>query len=261
MLTKLVKMLIIIAIAAYAFVLAVFWFAQSAMIYPNQGTHLSQCDLPKGTEIFNEHIDGFELNGIFTKTDNHKILIFFHGNNESACSWRFAGINHIAAHGYDTLIMEYPGYAGLDGKPSIERNKMMTDALAKWLEQNDYDKTVVLGYSLGSGIASMLTKEIDPDALLLFAPYDRMANVVRDIAPFIPSFIVQENYKNDKELSNHKGPITIVHGSNDNVISPARSESLAKSLIDVDSITLADRGHHGLFETKFFDELLRQKLP
>lgn len=261
MLRKTIKFTIIALISLYAIILIAFWFLQSAMIYPDQGTHLSECNLPKGAKIFHRNIDGGELDGIFTAVGNRKLLIFFHGNAESACAWRFAGINHIAAQGYDTLVIEYPGYAGLSGKPSLLRNDAMTNALAKWLAQNNYEKTAILGYSLGSGIASMLSEKIDPDAVLLFAPFDKMANVIRDIAPFIPSFIVHQNYQNDRALSEYEGPVTIIHGAGDMVISPKRSEALANSLTNVDRIILQGKGHNGLFETAFFDQLLKDKLP
>lgn len=262
---KIVQVTLIFVFVVYLLIISAFWFGQSALIYPDQGTDLVKCDLPLGAKLFNENIDNTQIDGIFTLATKvqgpRKVLVFFHGNAESACSWRFAGVNHLSILGYDTLVVEYPGYAGLTGKPSLKRNTDMIDALVNWIAVQKYENVSVIGYSLGSGIASMLTNKTNVDSLILFAPYDKLSNVVRDIAPIMPSFLIHQNYKNDVLLSNFKGPVTIIHGANDDVIKPKRSEALARHLHNVERIVIPNTGHHGLFKTEFFDQLLKEKLP
>ncbi len=257
---KLLQILIIGALFFYFALLLIFILAQKRLTYPAPTTPLLSCDLPQGVDFFEETQSDTELKGIYHKAGQNKLLIFFHGNGEGACSWRYLGKNHVSKQGFDTLVMEYPGYSGLAGKPSKKANFAMVNALATWLETQNYEDIAIMGFSLGTGMASELAPKLNTKTLILLAPYDRMRRVVRDIAPFIPNFLISENYQNDIALQNFKAKVTIIHGAKDPLIRPVRSEVLAASLQNVERIIRENRGHDDLFDDEFINWLLDHTL-
>ena len=73
------------------------------------------------------------------------------------------------------MIIDYPGYGLSDGKPS---DKTMFDSALKvydyanQLDCVDEDNIVVLGYSIGTGVATQVASQRNVNGLILVAPYD-----------------------------------------------------------------------------------------
>ena len=117
-----------------------------------------------------EMADGVHLTGWYARADAGKpSVLYFHGNagNLSGRSKRF---QTILASGFGLLVASYRGYPGSEGSPS--ERKLIADGLALYdwlLGQND--QVVVLGESLGTGIAVAVAAARDVRALVLEAPY------------------------------------------------------------------------------------------
>ena len=115
--------------------------------------------------------------GIFTPGGGRGVVVFFHGNGGSACGWRYLGPNHVAAHGFDTLVVEYPGYAGDRRETGADSIEAMIASAARWSAR--YDRIAVMGFSLGTGMASELARRVRPESVTLFAPFDSLSALVR----------------------------------------------------------------------------------
>ncbi len=127
------------------------FFMQGQLIYMPDDRQLADCNLPIGTTFWHQDNE----RGILADAGHDRLLIFFHGNADMACDWRYLGKNHLNTMGYDVLVMEYPGYGGDDRTPSKLLIEAMIDISHNWVSQQDYLGITVMGFSLGTGAASL----------------------------------------------------------------------------------------------------------
>ena len=252
--------LIFLGVVTYGLAAAAAYFGQGKMLYYPDTRPLSDCNLPAGVEIWNE---GGEQ-GLLTSADHDNLLLFFHGNAGSACNWRFLGVNHLAKLGYDVLVLEYPGYGGDPRTASKAAIEISVDALANWVNAQKYARVSVIGYSLGTGVASIYARDNGAAQVLLFAPFDSIYNAALAQGMKFPRALLREDFDNIAALADVMAPITIIHGEDDEVIPAKRSENLLHELEasgrDVRREVRAGIGHTGLFESPAFDEFLRHTL-
>ncbi len=257
---KFLRGLIYLGVITYGLAAAAAYFGQSKMLYYPDTRPLQDCTLPAGVEIWNE--DGEQ--GLLADADNENLLLFFHGNSGSACNWRFLGVNHLATLGYDVLVLEYPGYAGDPRSPSKQQIEDAVGILADWVTKQDYAKVSVMGYSLGTGAASIYARDNGAAQVVLFAPFDSIYNVAAAQGLKFPRALLREDFDNMAALADVRAPITIIHGEDDDVIPAKHSESLLRMLEaagrDVRREVRAGVGHNGLFENPAFDDFLRYTL-
>ena len=133
--------------------------------------------------------NGKLLNGwIKYNTDQQQapLLIFFGGNAQNSsntCLYFLHTDKYKYFDGYNLMIIDYPGYGLSDGKPS---DKTMFDSALKvydyasQLDCVDEDNIVVLGYSIGTGVATYVASQRDINGLILVAPYDELLSVYND---------------------------------------------------------------------------------
>ncbi len=237
------------------------FFFQKSLIYPAPKTPLTDCQLPSGLTFFDEQIGETKITGLYSQNNHRKLFVFFHGNAESACNWKHLANQHVSKHGYDTLILEYPGYAGAPGDPSYKNNLKMLEALAEWIDNQKYDTYAVMGVSLGTGMASTLASKINSDLLILAAPFDTMPSLAQSKFPIYPKIILTEKYNNIKALENFDNLVIVLHGTRDLVVPRRHTLNLTQTLKNHERIELPDKGHNQILENAIIDELLSQYLP
>lgn len=251
-----IKWIAAILIALYFLSATAVYSLQGHLIYQPPPRVLQECTLPTGVEQWRGGIE----QGLFSPSEGNNLVVFFHGNAESACNWRYLGVNHINPLGYDVLAFEYPGYGGDPRTPSKREIGGALGEVNAWVEAADYDRVVVMGYSLGTGVASLYAEEFGADKLMLFAPYDSIYNVAIGQGLVFPRFLLRENFDNVAALSGLDTPVTILHGLEDTVIPAHHSENLFQMLeaegLDVRRDTLEGVGHQGLFDSPAFDRYI-----
>ncbi|WP_417213162.1 alpha/beta hydrolase [Bizionia sp.] len=202
------------------------------------------------------------LNALLFKTEQTKkgVIIYFHGNAGAIHDWGKRAPLYLN-NGYDILFFDYRGYGKSDGEYS-EAKELFNDGQAIYnYVKKDYSENqiVLLGYSLGSGIAAYVASKNNPKQLILNAPYYSWKTLIsEEIAPPIPTFLIKYDIPTYQFIGAVKAPITIFYGTRDFLIHP---ETNAKKLqkINPGNITLfpiTDGGHNGLHITKqYYDEL------
>ncbi|MBN2695182.1 alpha/beta fold hydrolase [bacterium] len=210
-------------------------------------------------EFFIKISDAIFINAVLFKAESSKGLIFYlHGNAGSLKSWGEIA-NIYTDFGYDILMIDYRGYGKSDGKIDDE-NILFRDI------QTVYDKfkteyaesnIVIIGHSIGTGVASKIASQNSPKLLILQAPYYNFTDLVQHIYPFIPSFILKYKFKTDSYIENCKTPILIFHGDKDEVIYYESSLKLQKKLKSSDKvIILKGESHNGItYNPEYQNEL------
>lgn len=214
-------------------------------------------------ELSIEMSDKKKLNALLFKSDSTKGLIFYlHGNAGSLASWGYAASTFTDLN-YDVFILDYRGYGKSQGKITNE-NQLYEDiqiTYNKMLERYNEKNISVLGYSIGTGMAAKLAADNNPKMLILQAPYFNMPDLVHNISPVLPTFVLKYTFDTDLFIKKCTMPIVLFHGTNDKIIYYGSSVKLSKSLKSTDSfITLDGFGHNGMSENVNYNTEIKRIL-
>jgi alpha-beta hydrolase superfamily lysophospholipase len=231
-----------------------FVFQEKLIFYPQKLNKNYQFSFDQKFEEINVRtIDGITLNGILFKADSSKGLIFYlHGNAGSLSSWGEVAGTYTDLN-YDIFMLDYRGYGKSEGSISGE-GQLFQDMQTAYDElKNKYneDSIIVLGYSLGAGLAAKIASTNNPKLLILQAPYYSMTDMMRHTFPVIPTFILKYKLKTNEFIKHCKMPIVIFHGNQDEVIYYNSSLKLKELFKESDTlITLNGQGHNGMSDNR-----------
>lgn len=177
------------------------------------------------------------------------LLIFFGGNAQNSSNTCANFLNNNVFRyfeGYNIMIIDYPGYGLSDGKPS---DKTMFEAALKIydyaskLEYVDINNIIVLGYSIGTGVATYVASERNVNGLILVAPYDQALSLYNDnINIFYGPLKLLARYKFDsiQYAKNVMVLPLIITSYDDEVINYKFSLNLSKYFKDTEQLVVLD---------------------
>ncbi len=205
------------------------------------------------------------LNALLFKAENSKgVILYFHGNAGAIHDWGKRAPLFLD-NNYDVLFVDYRGYGKSNGRYA-NSDELLSDAETVYnFTKTRYqeNKIVVLGFSLGSGLASYVASRNNPKLLILNAPYYSWKTLIaEEIAPPIPKFLINYDIRSYEYIQAVKCPIQIFHGTRDFLIHPDTNSKKLRAL-NPDNITLTfitDAGHNGLHITKQYYDLLKELL-
>ena len=184
-----------------------------------------------------------------SKQNNTNLVIFFHGNGESAFRDQNTLLDKIVFEkGYDLLIPELPGYPGNNEGDFSKgtRLKYMEKILEFCKTYYKGQRIVILGHSLGCYFATYLASMDEKNAvfnkLIIVCPFLTDKTAAKYIgktstscccvccgeclSECIVTPIYKEKLTNKENIKNVKCNIDILYAPNDKVISPKDAESL-----------------------------------
>lgn len=193
--------------------------------------------------------DNVSLNGVLFKAEHSKGLIFYlHGNAGSLESWGVVASTYTDLN-YDVFILDYRGYGKSDGSITGQEQLVQDVQVAYYSMQNRYQegKIVVLGYSIGTGLAAKTASTNNPKLLILQAPYYSLTDMMRHYYSIMPTFILKYKFETNEYLNNCKIPVVIFHGDQDEVTYYGSSLKLKEMFTNqIKLITLHGEGHNGM---------------
>lgn len=127
---------------------------------------------------------------------------------------------------FSIYAMHYRGYGGSTGQPS--EASLQADALALFDRvHQQHPQVIVVGRSLGSGIAVRLATQRPVDQLVLVTPYDSLQRVAQRQYPWLPvAWLLQDKYESWRYAPQVTAPTRIVVAGQDSLIPPAHSHAL-----------------------------------
>jgi pimeloyl-ACP methyl ester carboxylesterase len=263
---KTLKFLTIVLLAffvvIYVFIVSYVYFNQVGMVF--QTSQLSkdyQFDFQQKFEEINiTSFDDVKLNGLLFEAEKSKGLIFYlHGNAGTLETWgKIAKI--YTRLGYDIFILDYRSFGKSEGEIENEEqlNKDVSVVYKTLTKRYPENKIIITGYSIGSGLATILASENHPKALILQSPYYSFTELSSSRVRFFPDFMKKFHLETFKYLPQVKAPIYIFHGTDDQLISCSNSVRLNK-LLDFKGhfYALKDQGHIGMNENNDFQKQLK----
>jgi pimeloyl-ACP methyl ester carboxylesterase len=212
----------IILVLIYLGLCAVLFMFQRSLIYFPQPRSLG-----KAAPTMTLPVDGADLVITVRPHAGPHALIYFGGNAEDV-SYSLPSFS-AAFPDYALYLAHYRGYGGSSGKPS--EASLVADALALYDSvQTDHKQIVVVGRSLGSGVAVQLASLRAVERLVLVTPYDSIQKLAGRQFPYFPvRWLLRDKFESWKYAPQITAPTLLIAAEEDEVIPLASTESLFKS--------------------------------
>jgi fermentation-respiration switch protein FrsA (DUF1100 family) len=159
-------------------------------------------------------------------------LLYFYGNGESiaSCLDQFDDFRELGLH---VLIADYLGYGMSQGTPSETNCYRTADAALAYLKTRlevDPSKIIVLGWSLGGGVAIDLAAREAFAGVIVAGTFTSVPDLAQTLFPWLPtSLLVRDRFDSASKIHGIKAPILVIHGSHDEIIPYAMGQQLAAS--------------------------------
>ncbi|NVO30630.1 alpha/beta hydrolase [Hymenobacter lapidiphilus] len=209
--------------------------------------------------------DGTRLHGLLFPADSvrSKGLVFYlHGNGGALDSWGEVATTYTRL-GYSVFLLDYRGYGKSEGHISSQAQLLadVDTAYQQLTAEFPESRTVLLGYSLGTGAAAWLAARHHPRLLVLQAPYASMRATARQHYPWVPGFVVRYPLATNEVLPRVSALIVIFYGDQDEIISPESTKQLKTLLKPGDEfIALPGAGHNGMTDNPDYQRAIRRIL-
>jgi len=248
--TFLVRTAVFLA-TAYLAVLVILWAFQARFLYP---APQASAPLTSGyDEVQLETSDGLSLRAFYRKAaSGWPTVIYFHGNG-GTLRGASASNTALVEAGIGALLVEYRGYGGNPGEPSEQGFYLDGEAAMAWLiEQGIVPReTVIIGNSIGGGVATEMARRHDPAGLILVAPFTSLPDAVAGKLWWLPArTLVIDQYRNAEKFADLDMPVLIQHGDADNLISDNHGKTLSRLGKDAEFQPFVRSGHGLSFEKR-----------
>ena len=266
MIKKILYLGIAITASLYLLILTLLYYKQEALLFPAEKLHTDYTfDIPYSfEEVFIPVSGGEKIHALHIKQNNPEGIVFFlHGNAGSLRTWA-TDLDFYERVNYDLFILDYRGYGKSSGKITSQQ-QLVDDVRTAWnfiSPQYANKKKVIYGRSLGSGLATILAENVDPDLLVLVSAYSSMVDVAKEQYPFVPSWLLRYPLRTDEIISDITTNVVFIHGSDDELISISHSKNL-QSLIKNKStlITIENAAHNDIHQFDDYLNGLESALP
>jgi uncharacterized protein len=218
--------------AVYLGVFGLLALQQRAMIYVPRAALATPAEAGlSGVETLRiETQDGEWLEAWFhpPRAPNQPLILYFHGNGGALIDRRerFA---KLIAHGYGLLAPSWRGFGASTGSPS--EAGLLLDAEAAYAEalRRGYApaQIVLMGESLGTGVATMLATRHDAPALVLDSPYDSILALASLRFPYLPvGLALVDTFRADEAIGNVRAPVLMALTEDDPITPAANARKL-----------------------------------
>ena len=218
MVRRVAKLMAIVAFM-YVGLCAVLFFYQRNLIYfpplPNS---------ERDTDTFVLSSDGAQLLVNASNRSGTDAVIYFGGNAEDV-SYSLPTIS-AAFQGYAIYLLHYRGYGGSTGKPS--EAALVADAIALFDKVHaEHHNVVVVGRSLGSGVAMHLASQRPVARLVLVTPYSSLQELAESQFPYLPiRWLMLDKFESWKYAERINTPTLVIAAEHDEIIPRASTDAL-----------------------------------
>ncbi|MFZ2541075.1 MAG: alpha/beta hydrolase [Gallionella sp.] len=212
-------MLAVVAIVVYLACCALLFAFQRSLIYfpPPPSTAI-------GASNFTLPTDGAQVQVTAMPRKGLDAVVYFGGNAEDV-NFSLPGLA-AAFPKHAIYLMHYRGYGGSSGKPS--EDALVADALVLFDRVGtEHPNVVVIGRSLGSGVAVHLTSLRPAARLILITPYDSLVGLAASQFPYFPiRWLLLDKFETWRYAALVTAPTLVVAAERDEVIPRTSTEAL-----------------------------------
>ncbi len=235
--------LAVAAVVVYCALCAALFLYQRKLIYfPQPRAPVS------GATTFGLPIEGGQVLVTTLPRGGPDALLYFGGNAEDV-SYNLPGLAN-ALPDHAVYLMHYRGYGGSAGQPS--EAALVADAVALFDKvRTEHAHIVVIGRSLGSGVAVQLASQRPVARLVLVTPYDSLQDLAAEQFPCFPvRWLLRDRFESWRYAQQLSVPTLVIAAEHDEVIPRRSTQALyGRFRAGVASLTvLPGTGHNTLSE-------------
>jgi hypothetical protein len=210
-----------IAVLAYVGLCALMFFTQRSLIYYPQ-PRLSRDGVP----IMTLQTDAGAVLVSTRPLPGPDALIYFGGNAEDV-SLDLSDFSS-AFPNRAIYLLHYRGYGGSAGSPS--ERALFADAFALYERVHaEHSNIVVVGRSLGTGVAVKLASERTVTRLVLVTPFDSLGDAAAAQYPYLPvRLLLKDKFDSSRYAPLITAPTKIIAAANDEIVPRASTERLSR---------------------------------
>lgn len=205
-------------------------------------------------EIFDNQQQSISV--ITLNKNSDTAILYFGGNAESVAhtAKEFApNLSPLALY-----LVNYRGYGSSTGSPS--ELALYSDALTVFDRLTQRHKSViVMGRSLGSGIATYVAANRAVDKLILITPYDSIESIAQKRFPIYPMpLLLRDKFHSAKQAKEIQAEVLMMIAEHDSVIPREHSDRLANSFSKTNPLLLimANTNHNTVSHAPtYFDQI------
>jgi fermentation-respiration switch protein FrsA (DUF1100 family) len=167
--------------------------------------------------------DGTRLHGWYVPHENprgHALILHGNGGNVTIFADTLRILNR--RHGLAILVFDYRGYGKSEGKPSEKGVLLDARAARDWLAAKAGiapSDVVLLGQSLGGGVAVDLAAKDGARGLVLASTFTSLPDAAKWHMPWLPVKALMTMRLNSLEkIKNYHGPLLLSHGDADEMV-------------------------------------------
>lgn len=239
----------------YFLLLLILYLVQDYMIFPVQKYSQSPADvgLTEFSEIKFTANDGKTTMAWFKRPDkNNPIYVYFAGNAESYVRSNEI-LSGLAANGSGVLALIYRGYGKSTDTPSEQGFYNDAQSLIDYIKSKFDNKIIVIGRSIGTGVAVEVAANNQLDGIVLWSPYTTLEEVAADQYPIFPiKKLGMMNVKFDSaaKIKKVSEPVLFIHGKNDSLIKISNAKQLFSLANEPKRFVVFDNADHINFNSE-----------
>ncbi|MBN2474448.1 MAG: alpha/beta hydrolase [Pirellulales bacterium] len=211
--------------------------------------------------VFFEADDGTTLHGWYVPHDRPRAAVLYCHGNAGNITHR-ADILHVLHDrvGVSVFIFDYRGYGRSRGEPN--EASVLADARAarQWLadrEAIEQTDVVLMGRSLGGGVAVDLAARDGARALVLESTFSSMPDVAAHHYPWLPvRWMMRTRFDSAAKIASYHGPLLQSHGEADTIVPFESGRRLFEAANEPKQfVTLPGLGHNDSLPRSYYDQL------
>lgn len=251
-------------LTAAAIALVLLWAGQRSLLYLPMGAVMSpsEAGVPGAEEFPVVTSDGLRLGAWFVRSRRGTPLataIVFNGNAGNR-SHRGPLAKRLSDAGFQVCLFDYRGYGGNKGSPSeagLLRDAHAVGAAVAGRPDVDANRIVLMGESLGTGVAVAVAVDVQPMALVLRSPFTSIADVAAHHYWFLPvRQLLWDRYDSLSRIGALTCLVAIVAGDRDSVVPFGSSQRLYQAVRSRKIFLTVRGGDHNDFELCAGDQVM-----
>jgi len=252
--------------ALYVAIISGMYFAQTWLLFPTAIAGAKRIQLPASTQRLNvntpdgECLSGVRIPSLARRVEGESTLLGFGGNAANA------GVMALTLHGLfpdrDVVLFHYRGYRPSSGRPSAEA--LFSDSLSIFdhlRKAHASERTVAVGFSIGSGVAAYLAWHRPVAGLILVTPFDSLEDLARDLYWWAPVGLLLRNRVPTIEFVRETSvPTALIMAKRDSIVPARRSEPLRSAIKRLVLERTIDAGHNDVYDRPEYAAAMREAL-
>lgn len=188
------------------------------------------------------------------------MIVYLHGNSYTL-GQRAPKFKELIDMGYGFAAPAYHGFSKSEGAPT--KKTILGDArtAVKFLQDKGYETKdmLIVGESLGSGIAVSMATEYQFAGVFLITPYTSIADRAQEIYWYLPvKLLVKDDFVSYDKINRINAPLLMVHGTKDLTIPHSHSEALIELAQEPKKLIIYEgKGHSNIDNREMFKEMTK----